>query len=62
MGIISGTIYFMYYLTIGYFCNYQKHLLLREKCKEQWNKSPSVVVVRPPYDDDKKYCETLYRR
>lgn len=50
---ITGTFYFFYYLTFGYFLNYQKHLLLRQKCSEQWHKKETS-------EEDKKYLEDLY--
>jgi hypothetical protein len=34
---ISGTYYFFYYLTLGYFLNYEKNLLVRKLCADQWN-------------------------
>ena len=34
---ISGTYYFVYYLTLGYFLNYEKNLLVRKLCADQWN-------------------------
>ena len=34
---ISGTYYFFYYLTFGYFLNYEKNLLVRQLCVDQWD-------------------------
>ena len=34
---ISGTSYFFYYITLGYFLNYEKNLLVRKLCSDQWN-------------------------
>ncbi len=34
---ISGTYYFFYYLTLGYFLNYEKNLLVRKLCADQWS-------------------------
>ncbi len=34
---ISGTSYLFYYLTLGYFLNYEKNLLVRQLCVDQWN-------------------------
>ena len=33
---VSGTSYFFYYLTLGYFLNYEKNILVRQLCKAQW--------------------------
>ena len=33
---ISGTSYFFYYITLGYFLNYEKNLLVRKLCADQW--------------------------
>jgi|694.fasta_scaffold80611_3 hypothetical protein len=34
---ISGTSYFFYYLTFGYFFDYDKNKLVRKLCVDQWN-------------------------
>jgi hypothetical protein len=34
---ISGTYYFFYYLTLGYFLNYEKNLLVRKLCCDKWS-------------------------
>jgi hypothetical protein len=34
---ISGTYYFFYYLTFGYFLNYEKNILVRKLCADQWS-------------------------
>ena len=34
---ISGTSYFFYYLTFGYFFSYDKNILVRQLCVDQWN-------------------------
>jgi len=34
---ISGTSYFFYYLTFGYFFSYDKNRLVRQLCVDQWN-------------------------
>ena len=37
MGFLGGTMYFIYYGSLGYFTNYEKHLLWRAMCSKQWN-------------------------
>ena len=39
MGNFTGIIYFFYYGSLGYFTNYEKHLLWRDLCSKQWNKN-----------------------
>jgi hypothetical protein len=39
MGNFTGIIYFLYYGSLGYFTNYEKHLLWRDLCSKQWNKN-----------------------
>jgi hypothetical protein len=34
---IAGTSYFFYYLTFGYFFSYDKNILVRQLCVDQWN-------------------------
>ena len=33
---VSGTTYFFYYITLGYFLNYEKNLLVKKLCADQW--------------------------
>ena len=57
LNAIVGTAYFFYIGTLGYWVNYPKHQLWREKCSEQWNKEPKDKVelyVKETYGEEKK--------
>ena len=58
---IVGTAYFFYIGTLGYWTDYNKHVLFRDKCSEQWNKKPepkdkdkAILYVKETYGEEKK--------
>ena len=42
MGFLGGTMYFIYYGSLGYFTNYEKHLLWRDLCFKAWNTNNNI--------------------
>lgn len=48
---ILGTLYFFHIGTIGYWTNYPRHLIWREKCRQQWNDEQPKVDVKPKAED-----------
>ena len=45
MGNFTGIIYFLYYGSLAYFTNYEKHLLWRAMCSKQWSNNNENKII-----------------